>query len=268
MREPCGPVGSQTPMRRLVVPLVALLSASACCQVSSSGLTGDVLIQTAMTTLATNSSMLLVMKGTDKTVDLVTGYEYHTSFEVSQVGTRLYDRVNITAYNGTGAYAKPVVSIIGDGVTLWRYDYVNNTYSAVNYGSYSGDQPEGYRGTLFRSITSMSEGYMSYPIMLLRQIYAGTLNGYQSWLPGVNPVVDSLGNVNYSVGQPPRRTITFNFKLGELLGVAYDDVAMMRGVVKHTDWTIQITGGWIFDSNTFSFTPPAGSRPVAGPSHH
>lgn len=247
-------------MRRFVLPLLAALSAPAYCQLS-----GDSLIQTAMTALSTNSSTYLQMTGTDMTAGVLTGYQYASYFNVAQVGERLYDRVNITTYTGSGIYAKPVMSLIGDGITLWRYDYVNNTYSAVTYGTYSGTQPADYTGTLFRCLTAMGEGYTSFPIMLLRQIYSGTLPSYQSWMPGVIPSLDTLGNAVYSVGQPPRRTITFVLSTGALTDVVYDDVTTMRGVQKKTDWTIHIVSGPTLAAPDFTFTPPRGARPIAGP---
>ncbi|MHB8636246.1 MAG: hypothetical protein ACYC96_07215 [Fimbriimonadaceae bacterium] len=247
-------------MRRLVVLLFAAVSAPAYCQIS-----GDMLIQNAMQALSTNPSIYLQLTGTDDVAGLRTGYTYSTYIQVSQIGGRVYDQVNCTEYAGSGIYAKPIMSLIGDGVTLWRYDYVNNTYSAVNYGTYSGNQPADYTGALFRYLTSMSQEYMSYPIMLLRQIYSVDGARYQSWLPGVTPLTDSAGNVIYSVGVPPRRTITFTMGTGALTDVAFDDVTTLRGVQKNTDWAIHIIGGLTINSSLFSFTPPKGARPIAGP---
>jgi len=246
-------------MRRLLVLLLGALSVSAYSQTSE-----EQLIQSAMQALSTNTSIFLQLTGTDKTDSLITGYTYSTYIDVSQVGSRVYDRVNITAYTGSGIYAKPEVSLIGDGVTLWRYDYVNNTYSAINYGNYSGNQPSDYTGTLFRYMASMSQGYMSFPIMLLRQIYGVDHASYQSWMPGVQPA-NVLGNVEYSIGNPPRRRISFQMAAGVLTDVVYDDATTMRGLQKNTDWTMHIVAGPTMNSGLFSFTPPRGAHVIAGP---
>ena len=245
-------------MKRLVVPLVVALSALAHCQVGV--LVSP--IQAAMQALSTNASVFLQMTGQDVAGGVTTPFTYATYLQVSQVGSRVYDQVNVTYYDAAG---KPQMCLVGDGVTLWRYDYRSNSYSAVNYGTYSGNQPADYTGAMFRDLTSLSQGYMSYPILLLRQIYGVDGASYQSWLPGVNPASDVAGNIVYSIGTPPRRTITFMLSTGALTDVVYDDVTTLRNLQKKTDWTIHIVGGPTMNPTLFKFVPPYGAKPVAGP---
>lgn len=251
-------------MRCTLVPLLALAVSPAFAQLS-----GDAQIRNAMTALGSSPNIYMSMTGTETlsgngSKSVTTTYTYATYFSVSTVNDRVLDQLNLTIYDGIGASAKPVAVYVADGVTLWRYEYATNSYMAVNYGTYSGPQPGDYTATLFRYLGSMTQGYMAYPTTMLRQIYGGGL-GYQSWLPGVTPTIDASGNVVYSVGVPPRRTITFNLSTGALTSVSYDDTTVMRGLQRNEDWSINVLPYLTTNAALYVFRPPAGSRAVAAP---
>lgn len=265
--EPAGPIDSQTSMRRVFVPLLALLSASA----FSQGIPPDeAVIRPELATLATFPAIFLDLFGADTMAGKATGFEYRAymqnTVQIVNGNTRVITEINITEYNGSGSAAQPMMSLIGDGVTLWRYDYVNNTYAATDYGTYSGPQPPDYTGTLFRDLTSLSDGYMSFVIQFLKQTYEISGVMYQSWMPGVAASIDQYNSVTYSIGTPPRRTITFNnLQTGALKEVDYTDSTTVRGIARSTNWRMPIQSLTATDPNMYKFTPPLGARAIALP---
>jgi hypothetical protein len=154
---------------------------------------------------------------------------------------------------------------VGDGVTLWNYDYVNNRYSATVYGTYSGPQPADYANTFFRYLSSVCTGNSSSITHFLQQVYGANGANYQSWMPGIYPTVDELGNVTYSIGQPPRRTVIFGLNVQGQNTISYDDVSRAGRLTKSVDWTMAITSNVTVDPNAFVFIPPSNARSMAGP---
>src|SRR5665213_2682253 len=188
-------------MRLYVVPLLLALSSGAFAQL----LPGEQLVQGAMQTLNTSPTMFLNLTGTEVFGTVNNAINYTGYFNLSVTNERILAQVEFVGYNN----GKPFIRIVGDGVTLWRYDYLNNRYSATVYGTYSGLQPADYSNTFFRYLSASSEGYVTYMTNLLRQVYGASGASYQSWMPGIKPFLDVPGNLNYTIGQPPRRTIIF-----------------------------------------------------------
>ncbi len=249
-------------MRRFVVPLLALLSPCAFGQLS----VGDQQVQNGLQALNSATTIFTQLSGTEAFNGAKNYLNDSAYFNLSVTGDRVLAQVEVVCYNA----GKPYLRIVGDGVTLWRYDYLNNTYSATVYGTYSGPQPYDYSNTFFRYLSAISEGYISYQTLLLKQIYGTNGASYQSWMPGITPVVDAEENVTYSMGQPPRRTITFSFGLagvmtGSLQSISYDDVANVGRSKKTIDWSMTIVSNLAIDPLEFKFVPPAQARLIAGP---
>ncbi len=139
--------------------------------------------------------------------------------------------------------------IVGDGTTLWNYDFVTHQYSATLYGSYGPTQPELYELNLLNDFVWATSGPEAYLSKLLRQIYPINPNyvpppliinitavppitntNYASWMPGIysqslpqgvpitfpsdpaNPRTPSATDLYYTYNGSPKRSITFELQ--------------------------------------------------------
>jgi hypothetical protein len=223
------------------------------------------LIQNAFMQQSMQQPIDIYLAVAQTTAGVKVNYVYDMTYSSSIVNNRLVLQVNIIGYIGNS----PAVRIVGDGVTLWRYDYEHNTYSAVNYGTYSGAQPADYNARFFRYLGSITDAYSAYSVKFLEQVYTPSGAAYFSWAPGTTPVQSVSGPIVYSVGNPqsPRRTITFTLTgTPNVIGsIDYHDVAGTYRTPVVTDWTLTPTTLTQVDTSFFKFAPPANAKAVAGP---
>lgn len=181
--------------------------------------------------------------------------------------------------------------IVGDGQTLWSYDFGQNAYSAFNYGAYSGAPPEGFRTNLLQEMASSSKGPTIFLARMLREIFAGTNAQYTPWLPmatvtyivkGSVPMTDPVATnrtyagddqnsfVVYTYATRPQRSAAFHlvrssitdpWSLGEIY---YADLQKLSAAnTRFLDWKIVVRTVPFPANATYIFKPPTTARPIA-----
>lgn len=184
-----------------------------------------------------------------------------------------------------------VTRLVGDGAVFWRYDAMANTYGVKPYGNYDGSLPPSYLSDLLQTTTSVAQGPDAYWVRLLREVYGGTMASFTRWMPAdLAPVQHTSGTLQDPL--VPWRTYTAsptlefaifdaalpgsdrflsfelireadpnppNYKLG---AVSYAERGMVGNRARLVEWRIQVRPNAIPASADFTFTIPAGAKPV------
>ena len=149
-----------------------------------------------------------------------------------------------------GSGMKITNRIVGDGTTLYQYDPAAHQYTAIQYGTINGPQPEGYTDNLLELFTSAPTRNGSYAQRMLREIVSSSASRYASWLPGAVPV-RTTNAVYYAIGNPVQRSLTFSLNpdTGEFQSATYFNSRRVGYQTLVTSWTITS------DSDFASYVP-------------
>jgi len=246
---------------RVTVLLVALAAGAG----AFGQLTGpEADINNALIAARTNLNMAFQLSGVRQTGSDVEAIDTDVYFSLVSVSANTLAKVEIDQSIG----GKPTTMVIGDGLTLWRYDYPTNTYSALQYGAYNGAPPVGYADAVLKSLQSLVSGQSAQAVGLLREIYEGLNAQYTSWMPGVTPTSTWAGStetVNYSTAIGNPRALRFTIAAGQLSTIGYSESETAFGLTRITQWVMSIyPGNTLTAPSGFVFNMPAGAKPVVG----
>lgn len=221
-------------------------------------------IQSGLEQLRTKRTVSLNLSGTETYNETVVPFEFDVVWNWDPASPTTPANVRMFYFYNT----VPIADIVGDGTTLWAWNHRRREYSATRYGAYNGAAPEGHMATLMQSLNSLTTAYPNTAARFLKEIFAGSNAQYRTWLPGAT-VVAGEGSVNYSVGDPARRSIEFRYVvedgLTRLTEVQYFDTRQIGSRERTIRWTMTINGADVpMDPSEFTFQPPAGSRPIVG----
>jgi hypothetical protein len=222
-----------------------------------------------LTNLRDQSSIYIDLAGTQTvngdTVNLRTTFLYKKEVDTSG---KIYERLECLDYMGTTLTQR----IVGDGINLWSYDPINNTYTVTRYGSY-GTLAAGanYTRNLLQAFMSAAKGRSVYIARLMLDAKSGTSVVYTPWLPASYAEVTNYSNVTrvrYLDGNPTKKIITYLVAPDGLGGgvmtlIGYWDSVQSNNKLKTTTWLANITTNATIDPSHFSFSPPAGARGTA-----
>ncbi len=185
--------------------------------------------------------------------------------------------------------------VVGDGRHVWGIDLSKNTYSTARYGAYTATKPADYEQNGLQSLNVYATGQSSLVARLAREVWGGFDALYRSWIPASSnrsetsvqgagstfsdPVVTTRQYVSSDTKKfhvywttkagTPVRSIAFelneisgNWRLG---AIYYSDLARFGATTKLTDWRTDVYTTPLPTAGTFTYTPPAGARAVAGP---
>ncbi|HVT13378.1 MAG TPA: hypothetical protein VHE55_14015 [Fimbriimonadaceae bacterium] len=182
--------------------------------------------------------------------------------------------------------------IVGDGQTLWSYDFNQNTYSAFHYGSYSGPPPEGFRTNLLQEMASASKGQTIFLARMLREVFGGVVATYTTWLPMATITYVGKGTTTESMKDPvanrtyvasdvdafvvytyptrPQRSAAFHLTRPDqtqpwaISEIYYADLQRISASTsRYVDWTITVHTTAFPFAATYIFKPPTTARPIA-----
>lgn len=252
-------------------------------------------ILSAFTQLSQQPSLYLQLNGTVAYRDKTTPFTSSLSYNIlTGANGNLTLQVDLETYSN-GVQTR---RILGDGNSLWVYNFSLHQYSATSYGGTAGlARPDTYGADLLDDLNWAATGPDGYMAKLLRQVYNPGSPNYTSWMPGVvsvqltqgqqfydpiNPTVyyyPSAGNNIYLYNASPRRTILFAIAPGTtsngggtpasgLEAVFFNQSDIVAGRKRITSWNITAYPGYNIPSGTF--VPYTGQeikgwRPVVAP---
>ncbi|MCB8933605.1 MAG: hypothetical protein M9921_06480 [Fimbriimonadaceae bacterium] len=272
-------------MRRL---LGLLLATTLPAWAAAQPFTPDAAVQQAFAALRPTWNLWLRLDGSDTVGSKVTAlatdvYWSRTTNASGQIVTRLEAR---SYRNGSLA-----TRLVGDGVVFWRYDAAANTYGAKPYGNYDGSMPPSYLSDLLQTFTSVANGTDGYLARLLREACGGATATFTRWMPAdLAPLLHTSGSLQdpivpwrtfdatpklefaiYRAALPGSdRVLAFelqrdpdpnppNYRLG---AISYAERGLVGNRAHVVEWRIEARPNAIPPTADFTFTIPAGAKPV------
>lgn len=275
-------------MRALAVSLVALFAGSALAQLAPA----EQGIQDAFASIRASQEVMLVLDGVDR-IGTRANSLYSTAFflwdPIVATTTHKLAKTDVNDYvNNVHTHR-----IAGDGMTLWSYDYGKNAYTSFRYGAYAGAQSTDFRMNLLQEATASSRGPTVFLARMLREIFAGDVAQYSSWLPMASVTVVSTTSGTASLADPivstrsydsndlnyyvvytyasrPRRSAAFHFVRTDLAApwtlqeIYYaDSLQLNASTPRLVDWRISVYTGILPASTNYVFVPPASARAIS-----
>lgn len=191
---------------------VALLSALALTTLalagSASGQTTvstgpEILVREAYENQRTNADLMVEMRSTD-TIGSVSvpihAILYWRLSTDSRTNLTSRAQAELDIYQTTNSGDSLIMRIVGDGVSLYRYDVARREMSATTYGFYGTTPPGNYSGSdapkLLAQLRTATPGLTAYLVRLLDELNPAGVNygdRYADWLPGhPNLLFDSV----------------------------------------------------------------------------
>ncbi|HWA83368.1 MAG TPA: hypothetical protein VG820_08050 [Fimbriimonadaceae bacterium] len=271
-------------MRFAAIALLAVAAGSAYAQLNPD----EKNIGAAFSLLRQNGEIMLELNGTEQVGARTTNLYSNAYFKWDSLNPDSFAKSEINDFvNNVHTHR-----IVGDGQTLWSYDFNQNAYSAFHYGAYSGPPPEGFRLNLLQEMTSASKGQTVVLARMLREIFGGVTAQYTTWLPmatvtwvGKGTTTESLKDpianrtyvasdqdafVVYTYATRPQRSASFHLTRADLTQpwslseIYYADLQRINASnSRFVDWTITVhTSAFPFEA-TYIFKPPTTARPIA-----
>lgn len=156
---------------------------------------------------------------------------------------------------------------VGDGVTLWNFDPIARTYSALPYGRDGNFTPAHYQSRLFNGLLLRSTGPASFVNHLLAEVHGfrglapeTIATSWLPWLRHATVVFDAnriacltpAAELSYFI-LPPQ----FAGDIHHLMGAAYVEDTLLG----QYSWEAAVFSELPSDAD-FSFAPPRDARPL------
>lgn len=246
-------------------------------------------IHSAFATFRTQPEVMIAIDGTDQLGSRTNVIYSNAFFKWDPAQPNSFAKTELNEYLN-GARMK---RIVGDGMTLWSYDFAKNTYSASRYGSYGAAQPQGFRASMLFELTNATSGPSVFLARTLREIFSGDFAQYRSWFPMaqitvvsdvaptrsmVDPIVPSRSYtgdqlnfyVVYTYNPRVRRSGAFHFSRSDvtkpwtLAEVFYaDGTSLNASTPRLVDWRMTFHTGMLPASTNYVFVPPTNARAIA-----
>jgi hypothetical protein len=161
--------------------------------------------------------------------------------------TVIIDNRKVTRFELIEQYERPngtydvLNRLIGDGVTLSRYDALAKEISSRPYGSLNGPQPPRYVDSLLDLVSTTPADTANFAVRLLRDIHSGDDARYSGWLPG-NSRLSNEYMLAFTLGVPKTRELQFWFNpvSQELTQIRYEEIRNLGNVYRGTNWTMTV----------------------------
>jgi hypothetical protein len=275
-------------MKFVAVALAFVSVAAASAQISAA----EQPIEDAFVQLRQESQIMLELDGTDQYGPKTTTLYANAFFDWDPINVNKFAKAEVNDFfDGIHAHR-----IVGDGTTLWGYDFTRNAYTSLRYGSYSGPEPEGFRGNLLQEVAINSKASTVFLARMLREIYSSDTSlasHYRTWFPGaqittltktstppqmVDPVdtnrtytADDLNfYILYTYTPRTQRSGVFHFTRADLTKpwalseFYYADAQQVNSSVQRVlNWRITVRTGSLPASTNYVFVPPTNARAIA-----
>jgi len=286
----------RTNLKAIVIALVASIAAASFGQVSSGPIqqypwltAQEQGIESAFAQLRADNEVMLALNGTDQVGPKTTALYSNAFFQWDPLNPDSFAKAEINDYVNNAHLRR----IVGDGTTLWSYDFLRNTYSTFIYGSYTGGQPSGFRSNMLEELSTSSQASTVYLARMLKEIFSGKAAIYTTWLPGATVTLVSKSSQTTSMKDPvdanrtytaddtnfyvvytypsrPQRSAAFHFTLPDttkpwvLSEIFYADLQHLNpSTPRLLDWTITVYTDNFPETPNFVFVPPANSHSIA-----
>jgi hypothetical protein len=272
-------------MKVVAVALFAAAITSAFAQITAE----EKSILSGFTSLRAEKEIMLELDGTDKFGAKTSVLYSNAFFNWDPLKPDSFAKVEVNDYlNGNHTHR-----IVGDGTTLWGYDFTKNAYTSFRYGAYSGTLAPDFRANMLQELTTNSRGTTVFMSRMLREVFSGDIAQYRTWFPGAqitlltktssppvmtdpvdqnrSYVADDLNlYVIYTYTPRTQRSSAFHFSRPDLnspwsLSEIYyaDSQTAGSSVVRFVDWRITVHTGVLPLSTNYVFVPPTNARAIA-----
>ena len=208
----------------------------------------------------------LRMSTTDTIDGRTDSYETWLTWYASKITKHDDFRIQVYVTKNGKAYKR----IVGNGETMFAYDFTRNEYSAQAYGKYGGIQPNNYGSNFITFLNQVAPPEARPAVRFAIEVDGYDAPSYQSWLSGVTPT----GQKQVDIYVPPvtyihpdnMRMIRFNAANGPTpmsIELITDSVLggknrRIQSVLR--EWTAAERGALIQPSDVdFKFIPPSRS---------
>ncbi len=254
------------------MPLLLLL-AGAIARADDETVTARTVMAAAMQDLATNTSLSVVLVGTETVDEQVTTFGSVTSLKVDLIGEQPVLLLESQSTIG-GVLTQ---RIVGDGAHLWDFKVAPNTYSCATYGSVDYAQPANYRQKLMQLFSLRAVGANKFVAKLLTEAYGSGPTGLSAlatrWTPWLSTAAVTMAdrNVVCDVLTPEPARLTYviaepdenSTSLYRLAGAAFERRIVQGSKVKIVRWQVAIVPGKLAAGTDFGFIPPRNARNIA-----
>lgn len=260
------------------------LSAALCSAIGQI-LPSEAPIQGGLATLRLQPEVMISLTGSDRLGPRTTNLNSNGFFKWNPLNVDQFAKCEINDYPNN-VHSKRITA---DGATVWGFDYRQNLYTTLVYGSYSGAPPSGFRTTMFDEMNRAAQGPAGFIARLLQETFSGTVAQYRTWMPGakiatINPgetLQDPVNtNRSYVAGLNDtyvvywyqtriNRSAVFHLawddttKTWNLSDIYYTDLQNMTSSAPRVlDWHITVYTGALPSSTDYVFVPPSSSRAI------
>ncbi|HTQ10654.1 MAG TPA: hypothetical protein VMI31_11320, partial [Fimbriimonadaceae bacterium] len=155
-------------------------------------------IESAFKLLRANNEILAVLSGTDRIGSTTSTLYSNAFFDWDMANPDSFAKAEINDYVNNAHLRR----IVGDGTTLWSYDFARNSYTTFRYGAYSGAPPQGFRSNMLQELGSSARGSTVYLARLLKEVFSGDYAQYSDWFPGAGITLVSTNSKTTSMTDP------------------------------------------------------------------
>lgn len=255
--------------------------------VAQTNLDGPQLIRDAYSNLAGSDEIYMTITGTETFKNRTTTYSSNIAWSRPIGASPEVARLEILEFRD----GIPTNRIVGDGSTLFSYDFQRQEYAVMRYGGYNGFVPSDYRSLLIQLATKVATGQASNGMRVLSDLVSDASATYRSWIPGIDPQVLPDGVTNdpvlpsrQYVASPTQSIVMYNpnprksvvFEIGydsdtgalRLNNLYYNQIETLSGKPRTIEWTLTPYVGAPLDESHFKPLPGSstvGWKPIVAP---
>lgn len=169
-------------------------------------------------------------------------------------------RLELTSY----ANGQITHRAVGDGTTLWLYDFARRSYSSLEYASSDGALKPDWRARLFTTLGLRAGGAVAFVSRTLADAFGpGAGNMWTPFFP-TSTVESSPEGVVARATTPTPATTTYQLNpAGVLTGIIHLGIVEEANGWTGPAWNVSVLPGVLPDDADFVFVAPVGARAVS-----